>query len=150
MWVQDVAGVRLVAGSFFAGLAVSLYTGPGDVSWVPLSSISLGVFGALWGYFTAGSCSSLVLGSVSTKSGGFCAFWKCFTAGSYSSSVLESVSTNSGDFDAFWGCFTAGRVSGSSSESSKPVSIDPGDFGAFCGNLTAGLSATVSSFCFSD
>ena len=71
-------------------------------------------------------------------------------AGSYSSSVLESVSTNSGDFDAFWGCFTAGRVSGSSSESSKPVSIDPGDFGAFWGNLTAGLSATVSSFCFSD
>ena len=146
--MQDVAGVRLVAGSFFAGLAGSLYTGPGDVSWRHSSSIRLGVFGALWGYFTAGSCSSLVLGSVSTNSGVFCAFWRCFKADCYSSSVLESVSTNSGDFDAFWGCFTA--VPCSSSESSKPVSIDPGDFGAFWGILTAGLSPTVFSFCFSD
>ena len=119
--MQDVAGVRLVAGSFFAGLAGSLYTGPGDVSWRPSSSIRLGVFGALWGYFKAGSCSSL---------------------------VLVSVSTNSGDFDAFWGCFTAGPCS--SSESSKPVSIDPGDLGAFWGILTADLSPTVFSFCFSD
>ena len=32
IWVQDVAGVGLAAGSFFAGLVGSLCFGPGDVS----------------------------------------------------------------------------------------------------------------------
>ena len=31
IWVQDVAGVGLAAGSFFAGLVGSLCFGPGDV-----------------------------------------------------------------------------------------------------------------------
>ena len=38
MWVQDAAGVQLAAGSLFTGLAGSLCTGPGDVSWGSLSS----------------------------------------------------------------------------------------------------------------
>ena len=95
--MQDVAGVQLVAGSFFAGLAGSLYTGPGDVSWRPSSSIRLGVFGALWGYFTAGSCSSLVLGSVSTKSGGFVLFgsvlWQVLIHPRYLSLYQQTLET---------------------------------------------------------
>ena len=69
------------AGSLFSGLAGSLCTDPGDVSW-----------------------GSLLFGPVSISPRVFDAFWRFFTTGSCSSSVSESVSTSSEDFGGFLGC----------------------------------------------